>query len=455
MSTSTFQTATACMQKLDPSKRVNYTFGLVLGVEEFLQTDAYFLEKHHVENRLLHGYGTMCGLDVVAVTSPQLELQVTPGWAVNPKGQEIHVSQVMCVRVNDWLQANLAALQSIFPSAPSSLALCVVLCYRECKTDVVPIPGEPCRTQSDSMAPSRIADSFELMLCLDPGEQTSPPLGSPLSGSATGLCVAPPSQVEEDAIRAFGQLLAQFEINSTTPSLTLSQVEDLVRALASVSSPPNSWPPPSSPPSGPPYVIHPQDAREFLRAAYRTWVTEVRPALATNQGVGPCCAPPEKCVLLAELTLALDPAWFATAIAVDDSKRPFLVPTRLLQEVAFAEMGSASGYGPVAAGFFTTAGGAKGPTFNNLTATPTSPGSSEFVLNFSGYLPPLPTSNFGYIVKATFQGFPSAANVAASLEFLSFTPQGIHVRIDTIGPGNIPIPQSGFMVEISQIGGGL
>ena len=72
------QTASPNLMKLDPLKRVNYTFGLVLGVEEFLQSDTYFLAKHHVENRLLHGYGTVCGLDVIAQTTPQLEVQVTP-----------------------------------------------------------------------------------------------------------------------------------------------------------------------------------------------------------------------------------------------------------------------------------------------------------------------------------------------------------------------------------------
>ena len=34
-----FLTAQPNLQKLDPLKRVNYTFGLVLGVEEFVQSD--------------------------------------------------------------------------------------------------------------------------------------------------------------------------------------------------------------------------------------------------------------------------------------------------------------------------------------------------------------------------------------------------------------------------------
>ena len=46
------------------------------------------------------------------------------------------------------------------------LAAYVVLCYDTCETDERPIPGEPCRDESDTMAASRIADTFRLELRL-------------------------------------------------------------------------------------------------------------------------------------------------------------------------------------------------------------------------------------------------------------------------------------------------
>jgi len=325
--------ATPNLLKLDPLKRVNYTFGLVLGVDEFLQEDTYFLAKHHVENRLLHGYGTVCGLDVVVQPTP-LEVQVTPGWAITPKGQEIKVPQLMCLQVNDWVQANLAALQALYPSVPSTLNLCVVLCYRECKTDVVPIPGEPCRTQSSSMAPSRIQDSFELMICLDQAE--SPPFSPPSGGNGSGgLCMYRPPQLEDDAIQALAALLAEVQVSASGPYLTIDQMKQLVRDL----NPQTASPVIASPPAGPPYFVSAQDAPDFRRAALRTWVTEVRPIVCAPQGAGPCCPPPEKCVLLAELAVTVNPAWFATAVSVDDHRRPFLVPTRLLQELLLNQIG--------------------------------------------------------------------------------------------------------------------
>jgi len=333
-------TASPNLQKLDPLKRVNYTFGLVLGVEEFVQSDTYFIAKHHVENRLLHGYGTVCGLAVVAQTAPIVEVQVTPGWAINPCGQEIKVPQLMCVQVDDWLSANLAALQAamLTTAPPPALSLCVVLCSRECQTDTVPIPGEPCMTQSSSMAPSRIADSFDLMLCLD--YSTSPPVSSPPGPSSNGLCQTRPAQLEDDAIRALGSLMSEFEVSATGPFLTVEQVEQLVLDLAQ----PVTSPPIGSPPIGPPYLISAADAGELRRAALRTWVTQVRPFICASQGANPCCPPQEKCVLLAELTVGLAGGateWIATSVSVDDSLRPFLVPTRLLQEILLAQGGGA------------------------------------------------------------------------------------------------------------------
>ncbi|MGD1094991.1 MAG: hypothetical protein ABSB35_23730, partial [Bryobacteraceae bacterium] len=372
----TFQTASPSLQKLDPAKRVNYTFGLVLGVEEFLQSDTYFLAKHYLENRLLHGYGTGCGLDVSVKTSPVLEVQVTPGWAVNPKGQEIHVPQVMCVQVNEWLASNSAALHTALGSMPPLLNLCVVLCYRECKTDVVPIPGEPCSSTTSSSAPSRIVDSFELMLCLDRVESPpygSPPMGSPPNGvsGSSGLCEFRPPQLEDDAVKALATLLNQIQVSATPPFLTLTEVEELVRDLAA-GSPPFQ----GSPPAGPPYAIQASDRANFRRAALRTWITEVRPFINSAEGAGPCCPPPERCVLLAELAVSLKPGWIASSVTVDDSQRPFLVPTRVLQELLFVESSAVSApaapYQVVAAGYFqfspNTGARAAGPTFNNLSA---------------------------------------------------------------------------------------
>src|SRR5436305_673018 len=95
------QTGSPCMQKLDPLKRMNYTFGMVLGVDEFNQEQTYLRAKSASQYRLAHGYGTLFGLPISIDTSPVLQVRIGNGVAVNPRGQEIHVCREMCARIND------------------------------------------------------------------------------------------------------------------------------------------------------------------------------------------------------------------------------------------------------------------------------------------------------------------------------------------------------------------
>lgn len=474
---STFQNGTPCALKLDPLKRVNYTFGLVLGVDEFQQEQTYFLAKDRSHYRLAHGYGTIRGLQVQVVTTPDLEVQVSPGVAISPAGQEIHVPQLMCAKLNEWLSNNQAELTGLVdPSQP--LSLCVVLGYRECATDTVPVPGEPCRTQQDAMAPSHLADSFQLKLCLNADCLTSPPMSSPpWNGSQTsGLCYRP-HQREENATRRFGELLHRIRVTDNALVFTQqADLENLVRAIETLegpcgppSSPPSSPPgsPPSSPPGSPPWDAGPiylvtNTAPELLRDAFRVWVTEVLPAIAAKNAQSGCTCDPS--LLLAELEFSINNWQVTGAVAIDESCRPILVETRLLQECVINEITESDSAGAaqtsivVAAGTFnikvsgiTVTATASGPTYNNLSATGQSTGTVITVLlNWSGnpgYVNPLssPPSGHSYVVK----GSPIAGATAGAYGFqvMGFQNNGI-----LIGLTGVDAPR-GFCVEISEVTG--
>jgi hypothetical protein len=448
---STFQTGAPCMQKLDPQKRVNYTYGMVLGVDEFKQEQTYLMAKDHSQYRLAHGYGTVCGLKVGISTAPDLEVQISSGIAINPRGQEIHVQQKMCARLNDWLTTNQTALAGIFGNPPLSLSLCVVLCYRECPTDTVPIPGQPCRTQQDAMAALNIADSFQLKLCLNEDQVASSPPQSPPIDSAllNGLCFRP-SQSEEDTIRQFGRLLHRIRIGDAPSSVTSSELEDMVRQLESDDGSITS--PFTSPPDyGPPIYLSTADAPEFLRAALLVWVTEVRPGLVAKPGTCGCTCPDEHCVLLAELTFEVSTIWQVVgSVTVDESRRPYLLETRLLQEWLLNQVGgSTTSSSVVASGCFKLLTAAEavamGPTLNGLTAAP-GPDPDTFYLDWGGpspYVNPDTSSpqEFAYVVKGVAMGTTAAA---LTLQVVEFAENGVLIRL-------VPKDVTGFMVEISEI----
>src|SRR4051812_7467897 len=199
----------------DPTKRVNYNLGMVLGVDDFTQEFAYLAGRDQWMARDLLGYGTVTGLDVGReIESGGPQVSVTQGVALSPRGRLIRVATAQCASLNGWLAAHHDELLRVLGSPSNdraSLRLFVVLGYRECPTDMVPIPGVPCRSEEETTAASRMADDFRLELRLEA-----------------------PDQQEEDALRDFVAWLSQVEITDETGGtmLTVAEFEDAIRSAA-------------------------------------------------------------------------------------------------------------------------------------------------------------------------------------------------------------------------------
>jgi hypothetical protein len=445
----------------DPSKHVNYTLGMVLGVDDFTQEFAYLSGRDQWLARDLLGYGTVCGLRVtVDATSQGPRVAVEPGIAVSPQGQLIRVTQAQCAYLNDWLAANKQAVIDRLGALPGGMvALSVVLCYRDCPTDQVPIPGEPCRSEDDMMAPSRLKDDFILELRF-----------------------APPDQREEDALRDFVAWLSQIDISSGPSTVTLDEFITLVRQAASPLSAQPGWAPDFMYGS-PPISLHlnTADACVYLHAAFRLWVTTLRPLWLG--GGHRCGTPPDEgCLLLAALEVPIAHVASTGNFRVDDAhrvlvreeRRPYLLSLRLVQEWLMCSHGGMSTAGPpgprgpqgpqgnpgpqgppgssviVAAGRFN----AQGNTvfaFDNLRATqgPFGLDSTFYLLQFDSFRP-----QGRYVVKGTvltstdlppqvFEVIPENDPI-----FVERAPGGIVVRVRDVE--NRPI-RLGFMVEISAV----
>ncbi len=316
----------------DPDKHVFYSHGMVLGEDDFVQEYAYLSGRDQWLARDLLGYGTVCGLEVFAdplnASGPQVV--VTSGVALSPQGKLIRVDPAQCALLNAWLADHKNDKQAVLTSDPSgtqSLTLYLTLAYDPCPTDSLPVPGEPCRTESETMAPSRIKDGFLL-----------------------DLAWQPPAQIEEKALRDFVFWLRGVKINNVDPPTSLADFEKAVRDAAHLLFPPSS--PPLSPPSSPPdsfpdfmfgtpasnLVIPTAQSGAYLRSAFRIWTTELRPTWV-EAGQTPGRPPAVKEVLLAQIGMAinvgLSGAWTvntALPITIVEDTRPYLVHLRMLQE---------------------------------------------------------------------------------------------------------------------------
>lgn len=344
----------------DPMKHVNYSLGMVLGVDDFVQEYASLSGHDQRIARDLIGYGVIAGMrvsvDVDADRGPRI--QVAPGEAVTPSGRFLCVSPSQCAYLNDWLQANRGTVESL-GSPPDSVQLAVVACYRECETDDVPIPGEPCRSDDNLMAPSRLLES-----------------------SALELRFAPTAQLEDDAVRDFVAWVRALPLTSD-PGPGVEAFIDALRADADLTGSPPASPPSlisfllGSPPSG--LAIPRDDAAAYVSALFRFWVEELRPRLRSAAGAECGCGAggpgdldaDADCLTLAVLDVPVVEDEISGAllvddtseVIVDDSTRPTLLHLQLLQEWLLSERDLAIEARIDASGTVTQASGAA------LTAT--------------------------------------------------------------------------------------
>src|SRR5687768_5665007 len=86
------------------SKRVNYTLGMILGVDDFVQEFTHLEGRDQWLARDLLGYGTVSGLQVrTDVDARGPRIVVSPGAALSPRGQLIKVCADQCAYLANWI----------------------------------------------------------------------------------------------------------------------------------------------------------------------------------------------------------------------------------------------------------------------------------------------------------------------------------------------------------------
>lgn len=430
------------------NKHVNFNLGMVLGVEDFIQEFTYHNHRNSWLARDLLGYGTIWGLRVAKQTDnrgPRVLIEC--GAALSPSGKLIHVSSARCNYIEEWMEANKnEILKTGFnpnTSPLSDLKVFAVLAYDDCKTDEVPIAGEACRVENDLTAPSRIQDHYHLRLQLQA-----------------------PLQTEEEALRNFVAALVAVPVNSSSTT-TLSEFEDEVRhsrvSLGSpISSPPAqdklhcdfSFPQDLSIPS--------DNATEYLRAAFRIWVTELRPPcrpewLANGESCGPQAPTqfpePEEYIALAELSIpvtvdARDGTWRVTdlsGIQINEQHRPYVLHLRMLQEWLLSS--KQTPYGVVAAGILKGNLSSDGPVKGGLRLIKAEKGKVS--VTFDGYTKP--DGSFQYMVKA-LPISPVDAPIP-TVRFMTFKDTHFELGISNGATAfsKAEVTAISYMVEISRI----
>ena len=163
----------------------------------FVTTDGLTLEQRYHShrlrrhNRFLHGWGIVCGLWVIPRPEPRRawEVQVCPGYAIGPCGEEIEIKTPTVVDLRDYLWCKPRA-----PAGDLSVAY-IGIRYREEETRPVPAAHKGCGCEETVFESSRIRDGYKISVSWT-GDTTDDNEHIDLCAESTVRCLPPPSNAD-------------------------------------------------------------------------------------------------------------------------------------------------------------------------------------------------------------------------------------------------------------------
>ncbi|RZN44153.1 MAG: hypothetical protein EFT35_00425 [Methanophagales archaeon ANME-1-THS] len=134
-------------------ERNKYFYGKLMTVRDFETEQRYFNEKRHLLNRLIHGVGIVCGLEVTApkIEGGILKLKLSPGLALDCCGHEIIVGDEFHEKELDVRGRVSEGLNYVY------------LKYKECEKESVPVLANASSCE-EACCYNRVEEIFELVL---------------------------------------------------------------------------------------------------------------------------------------------------------------------------------------------------------------------------------------------------------------------------------------------------
>jgi hypothetical protein len=172
--------------------RLRYFHGQPLGALDLRREQSYHRNRAMLHNRLLHGWGVVCGLEVRVPPRKEggdcdadptvAEVIVLPGVALDCLGNEIVLRHPRPVYVDTLLSEND---RKVLADTPGTVYL--TLCYHETPID----PTRPLLTGGCDPAPAcehaRVLDSYRICATLDRPDQG--PACEPCCGACGDVCI--------------------------------------------------------------------------------------------------------------------------------------------------------------------------------------------------------------------------------------------------------------------------
>jgi hypothetical protein len=159
-------------------ERVRYFSRQLITADDMLAEQQYFRQKLRRHNRFLHGWGVVCGLEVLASATSTYPWQVIVGvgYALGPYGDEIYVAEPRCFNILNCISSVMNPCDPTAPPTPVLPAeIYLAIRYSECETRPVRVHPLGCACEDTLCEYSRIRDDFELS-CVP--EMAEPPIAT-------------------------------------------------------------------------------------------------------------------------------------------------------------------------------------------------------------------------------------------------------------------------------------
>jgi len=162
-------TCTVCGTALE---RVRYFPRQMMTADEMRAEQEYFINKLRRHNRFLHGWGVVCGCNVVPQPADghPWQVQICPGYVAAPQGDDILIKDCITFDLQVGVQCDPCAVTSPCPPQPvfsrnnDWMTGYLAVRYVECVTRPVRVHPAGCGCDEMDCEYSRVRESFEVKL---------------------------------------------------------------------------------------------------------------------------------------------------------------------------------------------------------------------------------------------------------------------------------------------------
>jgi hypothetical protein len=166
-------------------ERPKYFPRQVVTADDLTLEQDYFRNRLRMHNRMLHGYGVVCGAIVTAAAEPW-HVKITRGYILTPYGDDVHIERDICFDIRKRCENTQGTQPCPPPSDPwctdpiepleENKAFVIAVRYVESPRRAVRVSPAGCGCESSSCEYSRWQDGYEVCTLDEcPASHQNPP----------------------------------------------------------------------------------------------------------------------------------------------------------------------------------------------------------------------------------------------------------------------------------------